>query len=203
MSVFYTLIIKKLNLLIDKKGKPIGGKWSFDKENRKKLPKTIKLPKYPTVINTKNTEVIISFVDEIFKEHIGDNENFWYATTRNEALKILDHFIDKKLSLFGDYEDSVDERDRIIFHSCLSPYLNVGLITPRCILNRIHTSNRQYSHKFTRRIYPSNNWLREFMRGIYQNHEERLVSNNFFNHERSMRSEWYKGETEFLHWTMH
>ena len=197
MSVFYTLIRKKLNLLIDEKGKPIGGKWSFDKDNRKKLPKTIKLPKYPKVIITKNTQAIISFVDEVFKEHIGDNENFWYATTRNEALKILDHFIDKKLSLFGDYEDSVDERDRIIFHSCLSPYLNVGLITPRCILNRIHTKTVTDNiplnslEGFTRQII---GW-REFMRGIYQNHEERLVSGNFFNHERSMRSEWYKGET--------
>ena len=197
MSTFYTLIRKKINLLIDENGKPLGGKWSFDKQNRKKLPKKIELPKFPKVSKTKHTKEVINFVNQNFKDHMGDNNKFWYATTREDVLKILDHFIEKKLSLFGDYEDAVDERDRILFHSCLSPYINIGLITPKCIIDKINTSSLirdiplNSMEGFVRQII---GW-REFMRGIYQNYDKKLDSDNFFNHNRSMKSQWYSGET--------
>lgn len=37
-TTFYTEQRKKRNILIDSDGKPSGGKWTFDSENRKKYP---------------------------------------------------------------------------------------------------------------------------------------------------------------------
>ena len=36
MANFYKINRAKLNLLVEKDGKPRGGKWSFDEDNRKK-----------------------------------------------------------------------------------------------------------------------------------------------------------------------
>ena len=44
MVSFYQMMRKDLKILVDEKDKPIGGKWSFDLDNRKKLPKDIDLP---------------------------------------------------------------------------------------------------------------------------------------------------------------
>ena len=44
MANFYKIVRTKMNLLMNKNGTPKGNKWSFDEENRKKLPKVIKIP---------------------------------------------------------------------------------------------------------------------------------------------------------------
>ena len=44
MGNFYKEVRKKLNLLMDEDQKPLGGKWSFDEDNRKKIPKGLTLP---------------------------------------------------------------------------------------------------------------------------------------------------------------
>ena len=81
-------------------------------------------------------------VDKVFKDHIGETNIFNYPTTRKQALDNLSHFITHKFSgKFGDYEDSVDEKSHIWFHSNLSSSLNIGSITPLDILNNISNLN--------------------------------------------------------------
>ncbi len=67
MSSFYMNQRKKLNILIDDENKPVGGKWSFDVENRKKLPKKITIPKVLIhdydVLSLKNNTEKINIVD--------------------------------------------------------------------------------------------------------------------------------------------
>ena len=51
------------------------GKWSFDSENRKKLPKDIKLPKQPIFKETEHTKKLKKIINEKFSKHPGDTES--------------------------------------------------------------------------------------------------------------------------------
>ena len=96
MANYYKMSRIKFDLLV-KDEKPVGGKWSFDKDNRKKLPQTVKLPKRLIASETKHTKVLKKFVEVTFKNHPGNTNNFWLPTTHKEASKWLDNFIKEKL----------------------------------------------------------------------------------------------------------
>ena len=115
MSSFYIKQRERMNILLTNSGKPIGGKWSFDKENRKKVPKNIEIPKIIKIQETKNTKILKEKVNDKFKNHIGDVDDFWLPTSRKDALKWLDDFIKNRLKKFGDYEDAVDDRSHTLF----------------------------------------------------------------------------------------
>ena len=137
MAVFYKDTRRELDILIKKDGTPEGGKWSFDEDNRNKLPKNISIPKFPKINETSHTKKLKPIVEKLFKDHPGSTKNFWFATEHNDVLKLLNFFIKEKSNLFGDYEDAVDQKDNILFHSALSPYVNLGLITPEFIIKKI------------------------------------------------------------------
>jgi len=130
MATFYKNTRLNLNILMKKDGKPEGGKWSFDEDNRKKLPNNISVPKFPKILETEHTKDLKPIVEKIFKTHPGNVNNFWFATEYDEVIKIFNFFINEKISFFGDYEDAVNQGNNILFHSALSPYINLGLITP-------------------------------------------------------------------------
>ena len=56
MATFYKEVRKKSGILMGADGNPIGGKWSFDEDNRNKLPKDISIPKFPRIIETNHTK---------------------------------------------------------------------------------------------------------------------------------------------------
>ncbi len=194
MANFYKNQRIKNKILVDDDDKPIGGKWSFDEENRKKLPKEIDLPKKFLPIRTKHTEDLKDLIEKKFSSHPGDTKDFWACTTRKDVLKNLDYFIKEKLEYFGDYEDAVDKRDNILFHSSLSPYINIGLVTPQEILSKIKKFPIKKLNSIEGYVRQLIGW-REFMRGIYQNFDKELENNNFFGHNRKMKSTWYEATT--------
>lgn len=198
MAKFYRQQRIKNRILVDEQNKPVGGKWSYDGENRKKIPKNLELPKQPLFKKTNYTLSIINFVDRNFKTHAGTTDNFWIGTTRDDAWNCFENFILNKIDLFGDYEDAVSTKDNILFHSALSPFLNVGLITPREVIDKLakyEGTIRINSYEgFIRQII---GW-REFVRGIYQNYDVHLQKNNFFKHEKLMKKSWYSGTTGLL-----
>ena len=171
MAKFYKEKRERLNILLNKDGTPEGGKWSFDEDNRKKLPKNILIPKFPEIKETKHTKSLKPIIEKLFSKHPGDTKKFWFATEYKDISKLLDFFIKDKLNLFGDYEDAVDQKNNILFHSALSPYLNLGLITPDIIIQKIMT----YHHSKSVRLNSLEGYIRqiigwrEFLRGIYQN----------------------------------
>ena len=194
MANYYKMSRIKFDLLV-KDEKPVGGKWSFDKDNRKKLPQTVKLPKRLVASETKHTKVLKKFINTTFENHPGNTENFWLPTTHKESTEWLDDFLIEKLNLFGDYEDAVSQRDNILFHSALSPLINSGLITPEKIVDRLKklrtNVNLNSLEGYIRQVI---GW-REFMRGIYQNYSAEMEKGNFFKHKRKFKKEWYSGET--------
>ena len=195
MANFYKIVRTKMNLLMNKNGTPKGNKWSFDEENRKKLPNSIKIPKISKVKETKETTVLRKFIDSNFKNHPGDLDKFWFPTTRKDANKWLDEFLKERIKLFGDYEDAVTDKSNTVFHSALSPLINLGLITPNEILEKLKKiENKVPINSLEGYIRQIIGW-REFMRGIYQNFDQRLDKTNFFNHKRKMKNTWYNGTT--------
>ena len=197
MATFYKESRKKLGILINSNGTPVGGKWSFDGDNRNKLPKNISAPKYPKIVETKHTRSLKPVIEKHFKDHPGNTNNFWLATEYDGVVKLLNFFIKEKSNLFGDYEDAVSQKDNILFHSALSPYLNLGLITPEIIIQKIldfHKKNNIKLNSLEGYIRQIIGW-REFMRGVYQGYSNEMETKNFFKQKRKMKSSWYEGST--------
>ena len=197
MAVFYKETRRELNILMKKDGNPEGGKWSFDDENRNKLPKNITIPKFPKINETTHTKKLKPIIEKVFKDHPGNTKEFWFATEYEDVVKLLNFFIKEKSNLFGDYEDAVDQKDNILFHSALSPYINLGLITPEFIVKKI----LEFHHKYNIRLNSLEGYIRqvigwrEFMRGIYQSYSDEMETGNFFKHNRKMKKSWYEGST--------
>jgi deoxyribodipyrimidine photolyase-related protein len=197
MATFYKEVRKKSGILMGSDGNPIGGKWSFDEENRNKLTKNISAPKFPKINETSHTKKLKPLIEKLFKDHPGKTENFWFATEYNDVVKLLNFFIKEKANLFGDYEDAVDQKDNILFHSALSPYINLGLITPEFVIQKVlefHKKNKIRMNSLEGYIRQVIGW-REFMRGIYQSYSQEMETRNFFKQNRKMKNSWYQGNT--------
>ena len=196
MATYYKQQRIDKNILMDG-DKPIGGKWSFDEDNRKKIPDNFNIPSLPNFTEDTVVKDVKKTVDDLFLDHPGDVNSFWLGSSRKDALKALDLFIKEKIINFGDYEDAVKKNSPFLLHSVLSPYLNVGLITPKEIVKKILDTGKNKKiplnslEGFIRQVI---GW-REFMRGIYQNYDHKLESTNFFNHQRKLTDDWYNGTT--------
>ena len=195
MASFYKTQRIKYKILVDEQNKPIGDKWSFDNENRKKMPKNVDIPKKFSFYETQHTKDLKDIVDELFKKNPGSVEDFWIGTRREDSIKFFEYFLKFKFNLFGDYEDAVDQRDNILFHSALSPFINIGLITPAEILSKLKELkvkvNINSYEGYVRQII---GW-REFIRGVYREYSDEFEEKNFFNHNRKMKNTWYDGTT--------
>ena len=87
------------------------------------------------------------------------------------------------------------DKSNTVFHSALSPLINLGLITPEEIIEKLRKiENKIPINSLEGYIRQIIGW-REFMRGIYQNYDQRLEKTNFFNHKRKMKKSWYDGNT--------
>lgn len=196
MHTFYQQQRRRMEVLVDEEGKPLHDQWSFDEDNRKKLPKDIDLPERKKFVQTQHTEEVIKLVDELFQNHPGKTENFNWATTREAALDEWTRFLSMRFEQFGPYEDAIDQEDPFLFHTVLSPYLNMGLITPQELLEEAldYAGEKDVHYPslegFVRQLI---GW-REFIRGMYHGYDTKLRGNHF-NHKRKLKSCWYDGTT--------
>ena len=169
MDQFYRLMRKKTGLLMDADGKPEGGQWNYDADNRKKLPKGIRLPGKKAFKPDAMTTEVLELVGQHFPDNPGTLDTFDYAVTRADALIALDDFIKTRIENFGDYQDALKEGEATLFHSRLSAYINVGLLGPMEVCKAAEKAY-QDGHAplnavegFIRQII---GW-REYVRGIY------------------------------------
>ncbi|MBN2426869.1 MAG: cryptochrome/photolyase family protein [Deltaproteobacteria bacterium] len=198
MKSFYERQRKRLNLLMNDYGRPLGGHYSFDPENRKKLPSDIGVPTISESPPDAITSKVMRLVEVNFPSNPGRTSGFWFPVTRNEALSRLEDFLAKRLAGFGPYEDAISSCNDFVFHSLLSTSLNIGLLLPKEVLDRaIEAYQAQEDvpfssiEGFVRQIV---GW-REFLRGIYQHFGRNQEKSNFFNHHRCLGKAWREGKT--------
>lgn len=194
---FYIEQRKRLNILVDKNQKPIGGKWSFDSENRKKLPKKIDIPQIYQIESDEIFEEAKVYVEKNFPDHYGTLEDFNYPYTRNAALESFELFLNERLDNFGAYEDAISKDHSYIFHSILTPALNIGLITPEEIVQKTLAFSKNKSiplnslEGFLRQII---GW-REYIRAMYDIEGLKQRNQNFWKFNRKIPPSFWKGET--------
>ncbi len=133
-DLFYQWQRRRLNILMTSTGKPKGGKWSFDKDNRKPLPKGILLPFNPPSINNDYYEEAKNYINSHFGNNYGEIENTIYPIEHEGAKRWLNEFLEDRFKLFGKYEDAETERNPFLFHSVLTPMMNIGLLTDTEVL---------------------------------------------------------------------
>ncbi len=198
MADFYRWQRKRMGILVDSKGNPLGGKWSYDEENRKKLPKGLVPPPLPKPSWTGHTRDVVELVKKTFAEHPGDPSEFWLPTTEQGAEAALRAFLDERFELFGDYEDALSKEHPFLFHSVLSALLNHGLLTPRRVLDLVLQKAESDGVRtnslegFVRQVI---GW-REFVRGVWHTLPQGHWEQNFWNHHARLTKHWYEGTTD-------
>ena len=197
-TTFYTEQRKKRNILMESDGKPTGGKWTFDSENRKKYPakKTPPSIQFPEV--DSYYEEAKNYVSDHFSDHLGSLTEHALYPNNFEATKLwLNQFFEQRFSEFGIYEDAIVEENSILNHSVLTPMLNVGLITPKEIIEDClrYAKNNEIplnsTEGFVRQII---GW-REFIRGIYECRGSEERTTNFWKFKKKIPASFYNGTT--------
>lgn len=199
MEYFYREMRRKTGWLMDGTV-PEGGKWNYDTQNRKALPQKIDLPPVLRFPQDTITHEVMGLVEKHFGDHFGALEPFAWGVTRQDALQALENFIVHGLPQFGDYQDAMKSGEDFLFHSLLSPYLNIGLLNPwevcKAALDAYQKGDVPLPsvEGFLRQIM---GW-REYIRGIYWLKMPDYAQSNFFEAHRPLPEFYWTGET-----TMH
>jgi len=196
MARFYTLQRRKLGILVEG-DKPVGGAWSFDADNRLKWPAGRDAPPRWEPAPDPATRVVIAEIAHAFPDNPGSLASFAWPVTHAEAERQLDDFLQYRFRDFGPYEDALSGTARVMHHSLLTPALNIGLLTPRQVIDRALQAAVEFKvplnslEGFVRQII---GW-REFMRIVYAREGTRQRNANFFHHTRPMPAAFYNATT--------
>ena len=195
---FYRWIRKKHSVLMDE-GKPEGGKWNLDKENRKGASALKEIiPDRKPIKTDELTIGVMVEVDKIFNKSFGDFENFNWATTHKDAWNQMLEFFDTYFKNYGSFQDAMKSNEPFMFHSLLSAYLNSGLLDPMDCIEEAECRYRNSeaplnsAEGFIRQII---GW-REFIRGIYWSNMPHYKELNFFNNTNKLPSFFWDGNTK-------
>ncbi|NND97218.1 MAG: cryptochrome/photolyase family protein [Pirellulaceae bacterium] len=201
MADFYKWQRQRLDILMDE-GEPVGGQWSFDEDNRKKVPKKL-LESIPPILSLKRDDIDIAakeHVEQKFADNPGNLDDLYYPTSRKDAKRWLKHFLENRFKEFGPYEDAIVQGESWLWHSMLTSSLNIGLLTPDDIVQ----ATVDFADKndvplnsvegFLRQVI---GW-REFMRATYEDLGVKMRTTNHWDHHRPMPECFYDGSTGIL-----
>ncbi len=191
-------------LMADKQ--PIGGEWNLDKENRQ--PPKGKLHPPPAQWFTPD-EITLDVIDKVNSlSHLtyGEIEPFYWGVNRQQALQVLNWFIQHRLSDFGTYQDAMITGEQTMWHALISPYLNIGLLQPLEVIQAAEAAYKEHQlplnsvEGFIRQVL---GW-REYMYGIYHFVDAEYAEKNWFHHTQPLPEFFWTGETKMncLHQTI-
>lgn len=196
MEHFYRAMRRHFNVLIDE-DQPVGGEWNYDQANRKRLPEEINPPK---PIKFEPDEITLEVMEEVFElpGGIGSVDGFQYAVDHQDARAALNDFIENRLDRFGPYEDAMTKRSHIVFHSMISPYLNLGLLEPLPVIKKVEDLYHsrgvriESAEGFIRQIL---GW-REFMYWQYWRQMPGMLDQNAWEAEADLPDFFWHAETD-------
>jgi len=203
LEYWYRELREKTGILM-KSGKPAGGQWNFDQENRaafgKEGPGIVPPPLRfkPDAI----TSEVIQLVNAEFADHPGSvaasNEGFGWPVNRKEALQALDDFIKHRLALFGAYQDAMWTDEPWLYHAHIASALNLKLLSAQEVVSAAEqayddgTAPLAAAEGFIRQIL---GW-REYVRGIYWMNMPDYLERNALNATTQLPEFFWTGETE-------
>ena len=219
MQDFYVWQRRRLDILVDD-GKPVGGKWSFDVDNRKKLPRgytprTVgRFARHPVLVRegTFDLEALgedgdaavvsdevgraIAWVGTEFPDAPGDPGLFAWPTSAEEAREHLQEFVRERLNDFGPYEDAISKTHPFIAHGLLTGALNIGLLDPRDVVDAVLQGADDGTplaslEGFVRQVI---GW-REYMRASYRTRGREMRTANRLGHQRALGDGWWDAST--------
>lgn len=196
MQTFYQWQRRRLDLLMDGDG-PLGGRWSFDTENRKKLPRGHPVPPRSAPAWTPHVEEAVAWVGSEFPSAPGRASSFAWPVTHEQAREGLREFVSQRLVEFGPYEDAVSTHHPFLFHAAITPALNCGLLTPGEVLSEVLAAADEGDvpiaslEGFVRQVA---GW-REYMRATYHLYGRRMRTANHLGHTRSLAPGWWDATT--------
>jgi len=203
MEDFYREGRQRFNILMVG-DQPAGGRWNFDRENRKPPKGKLTLPQACWFTPDAITQEVMHWVKQ--SPAFQDSQDYWqvepfrWGVTRQQALQVLKFFVDTRLSRFGPYQDAMITGEQTMWHAMLSPYLNLGLLHPLEVLRAVeqayYENQRDWQlnsiEGFVRQIL---GW-REYMHGIYVYMREDYPERNWFNHTHKLPDFYWTGETK-------
>ena len=207
MKTFYERQRKRLGLLLEADGSPTGGQWSFDADNRKRLPKGYTERALPVVRPSRHDGAVREVVTRYFPNNPGELGPLFIPYDHSGADNWLTCFLQERFADFGPYEDALSGHFASLNHSLLSPLLNIGLLNPAAV---IQAAVDQAAIDHGDSLFPSPRSIplaslegfvrqvigwREFVRGIHLSHGERQAQGNFWDHHRSLSACWQDGTT--------
>lgn len=193
----YRRLRKEREVLMEK-GRPIGGKWTFDSENRKSPTKGLTFSEPIQFPPDKITLEVMNHVEMEYSDHFGDLKNFSWPVTRENALEALQQFIDHRLATFGDYQDAMMHGNPWMSHSLISGAMNMGLLSPEEVIEKAEEAYHQEKaplssvEGFIRQIL---GW-REYIRGVYLRSMPEYEKVNSLDHQNPLPSYYWTGETD-------
>jgi deoxyribodipyrimidine photolyase-related protein len=197
MEHFYREVRRKTGLLMVD-GKPEGGRWNYDADNRRPAAQSISFLAPRQFTPDAATREVLDLVAGRFADHFGDLKPFWFGTTRTQAEAAFDCFVGEALPDFGTYQDAMLRDERFLNHAVIALYLNVGLLDPLAICRRVENAYRTQriplnsAEGFIRQVI---GW-REYVRGIYWREMPDYRERNFFDHDRPLPDFYWTGETD-------
>ncbi|MDP5171699.1 MAG: cryptochrome/photolyase family protein, partial [Bacteroidia bacterium] len=199
METFYRAMRRKYQILMEDETSPLTGQWNYDSDNRNRYDGKVAVPD-PALISREVSEMV-EMVKAAGVQWIGriDSQRFMWPVTREEALEVLEEFLEHRLPWFGVYQDAMSEDHWALFHARISFPLNVKLLHPLEVVERAVAHWQKNQDKidmaqiegFVRQIV---GW-REYMRGVYWAHMPSYASTNFFEHNRPLPHWYWTGDT--------
>lgn len=186
------------NVLMAQDKSPVGGKWSFDDENRLKYPKAQQPPIITAVEENVFYTEAMAYVEKEFPNNYGNaRPALMYPTTFEESKRWLHQFLAARFAEFGKYEDAIVAAEPILHHSVLSPMMNVGLLTPAFVVKETIAFAEQQAiplnslEGFVRQIM---GW-REFIRAVYELKGVEERNKNYWHFSRKIPASFWQGNT--------
>lgn len=206
MEYFYREQRRRLGILMEPDAKtPLSGTWNYDKDNRQSFPKTGPSPRPPGPRRFEPDETTRAVIDAVRRNlpnlpgvEAGGLAHFGWPVTREDALAALEDFVRHRLALFGPFEDAMWDDEPFVYHSVLSPLLNLKLLRPmECVDAALHAYRKgraplQSVEAFVRQII---GW-REFIRGVYDREGAGYADRNGLGQHGRLPDFYWTGETD-------
>jgi deoxyribodipyrimidine photolyase-related protein len=205
-ETFYRRVRRETGYLMDG-DEPLGGEWNYDDQNRETPPDDWTAPEPPTFEPDDLTREVSEWVHEEFDGGYeeapyggdwADPEPFGWPVTRRQACEALDHFATSRLAEFGAYQDAMRDDSWAMSHSLLSAAMNVGLLHPAEVVERVLSEYRERDvplnsvEGFVRQVI---GW-REFIRHVYRREMPALATANQLDADHDLPDLYWTGETD-------